>query len=139
MTVHCWCQFFVSRNRKKILIFCCGFILILKKENKKKLSELRRVNQQLGNIKPGTEPLSVHFMGKLIAEQWNLVWKSFILMMPAYLKDYKDHLSLFEPDVVLCSATPLQQKLFCLHIFRQAGLPQRVDCMALRWKIVEAI
>jgi len=26
------------------------------------------------------------------------------------------------------------QKLFCLHVFRQAGLTQRVDCLAQRWE-----
>jgi len=43
----------------------------------------------------------------------------------------------FEPHVVLCSVSvkPLQrQKLFCLYVFRQAGPPQRVNCLAPRWK-----
>jgi len=33
----------------------------------------------------------------------------------------------------VCHTTPTQ-KLFCLHVFRQAGPPQQVDCLALRWK-----
>jgi len=33
----------------------------------------------------------------------------------------------------VCHTTPTQQ-LFCLHDFRQAGLPQRVDCLAPRRK-----
>jgi len=26
------------------------------------------------------------------------------------------------------------QKLFCLQVLRQAGSPQRVDCLAQRWE-----
>jgi len=40
--------------------------------------------------------------------------------------------SSFEPDVVLlcvCHTTPTQ-KLFRLDVFRQAGPPQQVDCLA---------
>jgi len=32
-----------------------------------------------------------------------------------------------------CHTTPTQ-KLFCLHVFRQVGPPQRVDCLAPRWE-----
>jgi len=47
--------------------------------------------------------------------------------------------SSFEPDVV-CSVsvitTPtVTDQLFCLHVFRQAGPPPRVDYLALRWEI----
>jgi len=41
--------------------------------------------------------------------------------------------SSFEPDVnyMLCARHPTPtQKLFCLHVFRQAGPPQRVDFLA---------
>jgi len=34
----------------------------------------------------------------------------------------------------VCHTTPTQ-KLFCLHVFCQAGPPQRVDCLAPRWEI----
>jgi len=39
--------------------------------------------------------------------------------------------SSFEPDV-LCSVSviPLQYRTCCLHVFRQAGPSQRVDCLA---------
>jgi len=33
----------------------------------------------------------------------------------------------------VCHTTPTQ-KLFCLHVFRHAGPPQRVDCLALKWE-----
>jgi len=47
----------------------------------------------------------------------------------------QDKSSLFQPDVVgFVSVIPLPQKLFCLHVFRQAGPPQRVDCLAPRWE-----
>jgi len=42
--------------------------------------------------------------------------------------------SSFEPDILLlcvCYTTPTQ-KLFCLHVFRQAGPSQRIDCWASR-------
>jgi len=41
-----------------------------------------------------------------------------------------------EPDVAPCSVSvvPLQHKLFCLHVFRQAGPPLRQDCLAPRWE-----
>jgi len=29
--------------------------------------------------------------------------------------------------------TPPTQKVFCLHVFRQAGAPQQVECLASRW------
>jgi len=50
--------------------------------------------------------------------------------------------SSFEPDVVLCSVSviPLQhRRLFCLHVFRQAGPPQQVDCLGPRWEIALSI
>jgi len=31
--------------------------------------------------------------------------------------------------------TTSPQKLFYLHVFHQAGPPQRVDCLTPRWKI----
>jgi len=34
----------------------------------------------------------------------------------------------------VCHTTPTQ-KLFCLHVFRQAGPQRRVDFMAPRWEI----
>jgi len=34
----------------------------------------------------------------------------------------------------LCLSYHSTQKLFCLHVFRQAGPSQRVDCLALRWE-----
>jgi len=34
---------------------------------------------------------------------------------------------------MLCRTTTTQ-KLFCLHVFRQAVPPQRVDCLAPRWE-----
>jgi len=37
----------------------------------------------------------------------------------------------FEPDVVLCSVSVIP-----LHVFRQPGPPQRVDCLAPRWETV---
>jgi len=46
--------------------------------------------------------------------------------------------SSLEPDVVLCtvSVIPLPtNKLFCLHVFRQDGPPQRADYLASRWEI----
>jgi len=33
----------------------------------------------------------------------------------------------------ICHTTPTQ-KLFCLHVFRQIGPPQRVDCLAPKWE-----
>jgi len=34
----------------------------------------------------------------------------------------------------VCHTTPTQ-KLFYLYVFRQAGPPQRVDCLAQRWEL----
>jgi len=42
----------------------------------------------------------------------------------------------------LCSVSviPLPTlKLFCLHDFRQAGLSQRVDCLASRWEVALSV
>jgi len=33
----------------------------------------------------------------------------------------------------VCHTTPTQT-LFCLHVFRQAGPSQRVDCLAPKWE-----
>jgi len=33
----------------------------------------------------------------------------------------------------ICHTIPTQ-KLFCLHVFRQDGPPQRVDCLAPKWE-----
>jgi len=38
----------------------------------------------------------------------------------------------------VCHATPTQ-KLLCLHVFRQAGPPQRVDCLAPKWEIALSV
>jgi len=38
----------------------------------------------------------------------------------------------------VCYTNPTQ-KLFCLHVFCQAGLPQRVDYLAPRWEIVLSV
>jgi len=49
--------------------------------------------------------------------------------------------SSLEPDV-LCSvsAIPLQHiKLFCLHVFRQSGTQQRVDCLDPRWELALSV
>jgi len=35
--------------------------------------------------------------------------------------------------------TTLTQKLFSLHVFRQDGPQQRIDCLALRWEITLSI
>jgi len=44
--------------------------------------------------------------------------------------------SLFEPDVyALCLSTTPTQKLFCLYVFRHAGPPQWVNCLAPRREI----
>jgi len=41
----------------------------------------------------------------------------------------------FEAEVALCSVSVIPlQKLFCLHVFRQAGPPQLVDCLTSRWE-----
>jgi len=37
-----------------------------------------------------------------------------------------------------CHTTPTQ-KLLCLHVFRQARSPQRVDCLALKWETVLSV
>jgi len=55
-----------------------------------------------------------------------------------YLRIIRDYYctTSFELDVLQCSVsyhTTPTQKLFCLHVFRQAG-PQRVDCLAPRWE-----
>jgi len=46
--------------------------------------------------------------------------------------------SSFELDVLCLSYcvchTTLSQKLLCLHVFRQAGSPQRVDCLTPKWE-----
>jgi len=38
----------------------------------------------------------------------------------------------------VCHTTPTL-KLLCLHVFRQAGSPQREDCLALRWEIALSV
>jgi len=38
----------------------------------------------------------------------------------------------------VCHTTPTQ-KLLCLHVFRQAGPPQRVDCLAPKWETALSI
>jgi len=37
------------------------------------------------------------------------------------------------------SYTTPTQKLFCLHVFHQAGPPQRVVCLASKWKIALSV
>jgi len=38
----------------------------------------------------------------------------------------------------VCHTTPTQ-KLFCLHVFRQAGPSQQVDFLALGWEIALSV
>jgi len=44
----------------------------------------------------------------------------------------------FEPDVVLCfvSIIPLNTEAVLFAVFRQAGPPQRIDCLTPRWETV---
>jgi len=45
-----------------------------------------------------------------------------------FLLIYPELLRLSEMYYALCLSYHSTQKLFCLHVFRQAGPPQRVDC-----------
>jgi len=81
----------------------------------------------------------------MICTKLNLMIYSFcgnstlLFLIHTLFFDWPYAYSSFKSDVVLrsniCHHTTSTQKLFCLHVFRQAGPTQRADCLTSRWEI----
>jgi len=77
--------------------------------------------------------ISLHLIFKKEKFKYYFFMKIFIIISHLVYSSFKPDI-----DALICHTTPTQ-KLFCLHVFRQAGSPQRVDCFASRWKIALSV